>query len=76
MALSADTLLDRLHLKGQVKKWRILTIVFAVLALIVVVEGFSSYSPLKSDYIARVTIEGLIHDDTKLYELFTKKHEQ
>lgn len=70
MALNADTLLDRLYLKGQVTKWRIITIVIAVVALIVVSDRYSHHSsPIGGDFVARITIDGVIGDDQKLYDL-------
>lgn len=69
MALNADTLLDRLYLKGQVSKWRILAVVLGVLTLVVTFERYSHHSPIEGDFIARVTIDGFIDDDQALYDL-------
>jgi protease IV len=69
MTISADTLLDRLYLKGQITKWRILAIVFAVLTFIVSFESYLPGSPLENSYIARVSMDGLIFDDQKTYDL-------
>ncbi|MDX1975135.1 MAG: signal peptide peptidase SppA [Rickettsiales bacterium] len=69
MAINADTLLDRLHLKSQLLKWRIVAILCAVIALIVVVERGNTHSPIDRDFIARISIEGFIGDDRKTYEL-------
>lgn len=70
MALNADTLLDRLYLKAQITRWRVLTVLFAVIAVIAVVERFSPhYSPMEKDFIARLTLDGFIGDDQKMYDL-------
>src|SRR4051812_48497252 len=69
MAINADTLLDRLYLKSQITKWRILAIVFGVLALIALVAHSSPHSPMEKEYIARLTLDGIIGDDQKLYDL-------
>jgi protease-4 len=69
MALSADTLLDRLYLKGQVTKWRILAIVFAVVAIVTSFESVLPNSPMEKEYVARVSIGGFVSDDQKFYDL-------
>lgn len=70
MALNADTLLDRLYLKAQITRWRILAVLFAVLAFIAAVERFTpNYSPMEKDFVARVTLDGFVGDDQKFYEL-------
>lgn len=69
MAMNADTLLDRLQLKSQVHKWRILAIVFAVLALIVVTDRNMAFSPIEKPFVARLTLEGIVEDDQALYDL-------
>lgn len=69
MAINADTLLDRLYLKSQITKWRVIALLFAVAALIVMTEKFNPRSPIEKDFIARINIQGFIGDDKKLYEL-------
>lgn len=69
MAINADTLLERLYLKSQVTKWRILAIVFAVLALLAFTEKFNNHSPIEKDFVARISLEGIITDDQKVYDL-------
>ena len=69
MSLNADTLLQIIHLKRQLSKWRVIAIVIAVAAAFFSFEKFSKYSPIKSDYIARITIEGIITDNPKLTKL-------
>ena len=69
MAINADTLLDRLYLKSQIAKWRILALVFAVAALIVAGERFGHHSPIEKDFVARLTLDGIVTDDQKLYTL-------
>jgi protease-4 len=69
MAINADTLLDRLYLKSQVTKWRICAIVFAVIAIFAVTERFPQHSPIEREFVARLTLDGVIGDDQRLYDL-------
>ena len=69
MSLNADTLLDRIRLKQQLGKWRIIAIIAIFAVCFISFEKFSKYSPVKSDYIARITIDGIITDDTKRSQL-------
>ena len=63
MALNADLLLDRLRLKQQAKKWRLIAIAIAVIAAMVLYNRGSGFSPIPSNYIARISIEDIILDD-------------
>ena len=69
MSLSADTLLDRTRLKHQLTKWRIIAVIIALIAALIAFDKFAKFSPVKSDYIARITIDGIITDDPKLTKL-------
>ncbi|MFW0776804.1 MAG: signal peptide peptidase SppA [Rickettsiales bacterium] len=69
MAINADTLLDRLYLKSQITRWRILAFVCAVIAVVAVFERFSAASPIQREFIARITFDGFIGDDRDIYEL-------
>jgi protease IV len=69
MAINADTLLDRLYLKSQITKWRILAVVFAVAALIISAERFNKHSPIEKEFVARLTLDGIITDNQKIYTL-------
>ncbi|MEI7669630.1 MAG: signal peptide peptidase SppA [Pseudomonadota bacterium] len=69
MSLNTDTLIQIISLKKQLSKWRIIAIIFAVIAVFVFFEKASNYSPIKSDYIARITINGIIDDNPKLNKL-------
>lgn len=69
MAINADTLLDRLYLKSQITKWRVLALIFAVVALIVTLERYNPRSLIEQDFIARLNIKGVIGDNRKLYEM-------
>jgi len=75
MSLNADTLLDRIRLKQQVTKWRVVAIVIAVAALFMVVEKNSQFSPIKANYIARITIDGIITDDRDVSKLIETTRE-
>lgn len=69
MPINADTLLDRLYLKSQVARWRIIAIVIAVVALIGFADRYSRHSPIEKDFVARIAIEGVVGDDQALYDL-------
>ncbi len=69
MAINADTLLDRLHLKTQITRWRLLAIIFAALAAIAFLERNSAHSPIESSFVARIAIEGIMLDDQRVYDL-------
>lgn len=69
MAINADTLLDRIYLKSQVTKWRLLAIVFAVVALLAVFGSVTMHTRNDGDYVARLSFEGVIWDDQKTYDL-------
>lgn len=69
MAINADTLLYRLHLKSQVTRWRLFSITLIALVALAVVEAGSQHSPIEGDFIARLTIDGVVMDDQKLYDL-------
>jgi len=72
MSLNADTLLDRIRLKQQLNKWRILAIILIIVAALLSFEKSAKFSPIKSDYIARITIEGVITDDPELSKIIEK----
>jgi protease-4 len=69
MSINADTLLDRLYLKSQITKWRFFAILFAVIALIALLHRVSAQSSISGDYVARLTIDGVIGDNKKIYKL-------
>lgn len=69
MAINADTFLDRLALKSQIKRWRLFTILFALLALFAIVERNSKHSPIEKSFVARLSFEGIIEDDQIVYDL-------
>jgi protease-4 len=63
MALNADTLLDRLYLKQQASKWRLLAILALVVVLISSFETGHVSSAIESSYVARLEVDGVIMDD-------------
>ncbi len=75
MPLNADTLIDRIRLKQQVSRWRLAAIIVAILSLLFVFEKATSFSPIKSDYIARITVDDVISDDRQLTKLITETAE-
>lgn len=75
MSLNTDTLLDRLRLKQQVRSWRIIAISVAVLSMLMLFEKETHFSPIKSDYIARISIEDVITDDRALTKLIEDTQE-
>ncbi len=75
MAISSDTLLERLHLKRQLTIWRLLTIGAIIFFLVILIERKENISPVTGDFIARVNIEGVIVDDHNLMKLLKKVEE-
>jgi len=69
MALDADTLLDRMQLKHRLNRWRTLTIAIAALSVALLLSDVTGIKHIGTDYIARVTIEDIIMDDTKMDDL-------
>jgi protease-4 len=69
MALNADTLLDRIYLKAQITKWRMLAIVIAALCVIISIESVTKTSPIEKEFIARLSFDGIIGDDQAIYDL-------
>jgi protease-4 len=69
MAINADTFLDRLYLKSQITKWRLLAIAFAMLALFVLIDQKAPHSAIEQPFVARLAFEGIIEDDQAIYEL-------
>ena len=60
MSLSADTLLDRIRMKGEINKWRTLTIIFAVLWAIGLMWRVFDFSNVRQEYIAKIEVNGII----------------
>ena len=69
MALNADTLLDRIHLKNQAQRWRIIAILIALLAAFLLFGKFDKVGGTFGDHIARITIEDIIIDDIDRHEM-------
>lgn len=73
MAIDADTLTDRRRLKRRLLLWRTLAIV-AVVALTVTALGrFDGFGGLAgTDYIARLSVTGVIVDDDRRHRLLAR----
>lgn len=69
---NADHLLDRIKLKQQIMRWRTATI-FVLLGLVILLiyRGDNALS-FQDDHIARISIEGIITDDSKRDALIEK----
>lgn len=67
MALSTDVLSDRLRLKKESKRWRMLALVFLFAGLVIasVENKNSSFSTQNTSHIARVSVTDVIVDDSK-----------
>ena len=63
MSLSADNLIDRIRLKENVVKWRNLAILFATLLAATITFKSAGISSQEKEYIARVSINGIILED-------------
>lgn len=69
MALNADTLLDRIHLKNQAQRWRFIALAIALVAVLVLFGRVGGVDgKLQDDYIARFTVEDIIVDDVYRHE--------
>lgn len=73
MKTNADLLVDRSQLKKQISKWRALAILLSVVSLLVIIRASlpASGKTYGEDYIARITIEGIVGDNQKMYDLIT-----
>ncbi|TAE83268.1 MAG: signal peptide peptidase SppA [Alphaproteobacteria bacterium] len=70
MALTSDSFIERSYLRKQVTKWKMVALAVVVLSLISFFEKNQTLTDVTSeDYIARITIEGVIVEDDKLFDL-------
>jgi protease IV len=70
MALNADTLLDRIYLKNQARRWRFVALATVVLCSLILLQTFSNLSDkIGAGYIARYTVTGVIVDDKDQHNL-------
>ena len=67
MSIETDLLVDRGRLKRRLAVWRIVAIL-AVLAAVLAGAGRASQGVIARDYVARVTVAGVIADDRKRVE--------
>lgn len=73
MALNADTLLDRLYLKNQARRWRVTALVLGLICLLILAAKSNDFgSEFSGDHIARLTIDEVIDDDAKRHDLLRK----
>lgn len=72
MALNADILLDRIRLKQQMTRWRVAAILIVILAAFLLFEKNNHYSPIRSNYIARISVEEIITDNREMSKLIKK----
>jgi protease-4 len=70
MSLDADLIVDRRRMRRKLTFWRVLTVAVIVLAVVVVARSFSNRIGfgVGRDYIARVTIQGLIRGNRERVE--------
>lgn len=69
MALNADLLLDRLALKRQLTRWRILAVLLLILLLLAATGRLGKHHTPNEDYIARLSISDVILDDPAMEAL-------
>ncbi len=70
MALNADTLLDRIYLKNQARRWRMIAMIVGLITCLLLVQRFGNLeSTLSGDHIARYSLDEVIYDDTKRHDL-------
>ncbi len=66
MPLNADIVLDRIQLKQKLRKWQLITLIVAVIALVTLVAPSASKqhgSIVKKEYVARVKLNGMLLDN-------------
>jgi protease-4 len=70
MAITSDIFIERALLKKKLNAWRL----FAVVAIVLMLLGFfgkgNKITNISDDYIARISINDVVDDNRKLYELF------
>lgn len=75
MNISPDQIVDRIKLKRQLVNWRLIAVI-AICMLIISMfstNDFDRHKPLmESDYIARITIDGVITHDTAKLDLLNE----
>ncbi len=71
MALNADMLLERIHLKNQARRWRLVAIIIAIIAAIVFFEKMGKLNNFVNiqSHIARFEIDEIIFDEPKRLDL-------
>jgi protease-4 len=74
MALNADILLERIHLKAQARRWRLVALSVVVLAALALFQNFGKESGLSINpaHIARYSLDEIIMDDLERDELLEK----
>jgi protease IV len=65
LSLQTDIILERMKLKSQVRKWRILLIIVLVGFLLTLSSGVAKKSLSFSPHIARISFEGIILNDSE-----------
>jgi protease-4 len=71
MTITPDILYERRKLKSQLKNWKVIALVFLLIALITLNAKFNPSSP-SSEYIARISIENVILENSKRTEKIKK----
>ena len=66
MALDADVLMDRIQLKQKLKKWQVISFCLLALAFFALIAPYAGKNGpvVGKPYIARVSLEGMLLDDT------------
>ena len=71
MKITVDQIIDRMNLKKQVSKWRIISIILLLIIVIILTNNkvFKKVSYINgADYIARIKIDGIILNDLSRIE--------
>jgi protease-4 len=71
VSLETDLLLDRRRLKRRLFFWRGVAVLAGALAVLVALHGRQGLS-VERDHVARLTVTGIIGEDSKLTEAVTK----
>ncbi len=69
MSVESEMLIERRQVRHRLTLWRLLAVVFGLLALLVLVVQGGAGGSVNADHIARVSIAGMILDDAKQQKL-------
>jgi protease IV len=76
MALNADTLLDRIYLKNQARRWRMIALLVGLVSALLLSQRYGGFEEkFAGDHIARYTLDEVIYDDSRREDLLKEIEE-